>query len=149
MKLLMAITAWLLWHTPEAYKLEQVRLNYSRAVDDREICSAMIEQLDNSNNPVELAYLGAFRTIWAKHTLNPFKKLQSFNRGKDAIEEAVRQSPENVEIRFIRLSIQQNAPSLLGYRDNIKEDREHIIANRSTISSPTLQRMINDLINSK
>ena len=54
-------------------------------------------------------------------------------------------APNNLEIRFIRLSVQRNAPRFLGYYDNLKTDEEFIKQHQSNISSASLLRMINKL----
>ena len=134
-------------HTPS--EMEIIRSNYSQATDNKILCKEMIEELKNYKEPTELAYLGAFQTMWAKHTLNPFEKLKTFRTGKKNIEESVALSPSNAEIRFIRLSIQLNAPGFLGYNDDVESDRKFIINNRSSIKSETLQKMIDECINVK
>lgn len=126
--------------------LESIRLNYGKAVSDKKLCKTMIAQLDKSTqSPVHLAYLGAFQTIWANHVTNPISKLQTFNRGKKNIEAAVISQPDDAEIRFIRLSVQKNCPSFLGYRSNMEEDKRIIQANNNYITSALLKRMIADL----
>ena len=47
-------------------------------------------------------------------------------KGKENIEEAIRKEPNNTELRFIRLSVQKNAPSFLGYKSNVQEDTDFI-----------------------
>lgn len=123
--------------------MERIRFNYARAVSDKKLCRQMMAELDqNAAHPVHLAYLGAFRVIWAKHTLNPFARLNTFNKGKKDIERAVLEQPHNVEIRFIRLSVQKNCPSFLGYNTEIAQDSKFIDSNKNTITSTQLKKMI-------
>lgn len=127
--------------------LERIRTNYAKAADDKSICKAMIQELSAAHqSPVKLAYLGGFKAIWAKHTLNPISKLGSFNSGKKYIELAVSRDPENVEVRFIRLSIQKNSPSFLGYKKQIDADKRFINANMNNITSAQLKKMLADVI---
>jgi hypothetical protein len=130
--------------------LEVIRGNYLKAVSNKEICRSMISQLSTTEiNTIQLAYLGAFQTIWAKHTANPFAKLKTFNKGKKNIELAVRTAPSELEVRLIRLSIQKNSPSFLGYNDHIAEDTRVITANNKHINSALLKKMITDLTGKK
>lgn len=123
--------------------IENIRINYEKAVLDKKICGKMIEELNkNKENPVCLAYLGAFRIIWAKHIINPFARLNTFNKGKKDIERAVEEESNNIEIRFIRLSIQKNCPSFLGYDSNIEQDKKFIHTNKKNINSAQLKEMI-------
>jgi hypothetical protein len=130
--------------------LEVIRGNYLKAVSNKEICRSMISHLSTTEiNTIQLAYLGAFQTIWAKHTANPFAKLKTFNKGKKNIESAVRAAPSELEVRLIRLSIQKNSPSFLGYNDHITEDTKLIAANSKKITSALLKKMITDLTEKK
>ncbi|MDA7803038.1 hypothetical protein N8987_00490 [Crocinitomix sp.] len=82
-----------------------------------------------SQNPLYYAYHAAGIMSLANHTIWPFEKLNYFNKGKDMLEAAIKQDNSNIEIRFIRYSIQKNAPSLLGYYENMKTDRAYILKN--------------------
>ena len=131
-----------------ALTLEDVRLNYQSAVKEKNICRSMILYLEkNPGSNVYLAYLGAFQTIWANHTFNPIDKINTFNKGKINIEKAVKLSPNDVEIIFIRHSVQKNCPGFLGYNDNLIEDKLFINKNRGSITSPNLNSMVDKLLN--
>lgn len=124
-------------------EMENIRANYAKAISNKKLCKAMIEELSvKTGNPVHLAYLGAFKVIWAKHIINPIAKFSTFNKGKKDIESAVKEAHNNVEIRFIRLSIQKNCPSFLGYNKDIEQDKEFIRGNENKITSARLKTMI-------
>lgn len=128
--------------------LEYLRLNYEKAVTDKETCQRLIVALsENPSTATHLAYLGAFQTIWAKHSYNPITKLNSFNKGIKNIDNAVKLSPDTIEIRFLRLSIQKKAPSFLGYKNNIDADTEFIKSNHDKVTSEVLKKMIKALLN--
>lgn len=131
----------------QSMDLETVRMNYGKAASDKKLCRAMIEALHTeTEDAVHLAYLGAFQTIWAKHSSNPISKLQTFKRGKRNIEDAVMSKPDNVEIRLLRLSVQSNCPSFLGYKKNIEEDKKFIMSNTKNITSVFLKEWMAVLI---
>ena len=48
---------------------------------------------------------------------------------KKILFDAINKNLDSVEIRFLRYSIQYNAPKLLGYTENIEEDYDFIINN--------------------
>lgn len=128
--------------------LEYIRTNYEQAVSDKKLCENMITALEKTApTNVHLAYLGALQTIWANHVINPFSKLSTFKKGKATIEKAVKNDSDNIEIRYVRLSIQQNCPAFLGYNKNIKEDKEFLKKNKETVTSVSLQNLINSLLN--
>lgn len=128
--------------------LNEVRASYSKAVLDKKLCKKMIEELELSKEKsvIALAYLGAYQTIWANHVFNPLSKLATFKKGKNNIESAISKEPENVEIRYIRFSVQKNAPSFLRYNSHLKEDRDFLVKNKKNINSDLLQKNIETLL---
>lgn len=128
--------------------LELIRSNYYKAVQDKELCEKMIAELTKTkdNSATHLAYLGSFQTISANHVFSPFNKLNNFKEGKGNLEKAVKKEPNNVEVRFLRLSVQKKAPSFLGYKANINEDTEFIKKNYHQIDSEVLQNYIQKLL---
>ncbi|WP_099371356.1 hypothetical protein [Sphingobacterium sp. 1.A.5] len=126
--------------------IDFVRTNYTASIKDKQLCSRMISELKKKNDsPINLGYLGGLQTIWANHVFNPINKLKTFKEGKNNIEKAIKLDPEKVELRFIRLSIQKNAPSFLGYNSNINSDKEFIKSNQKAISSAIVRNNINEL----
>jgi len=147
MKTLALISALIVATTVHALDLEYIRKNYSKAVNDESLCKSFIDKLSkNTESQVHLAYLGAFQTIWANHVFNPVSKLSSFNKGRFFIEAAVKKEPDNVEIRFVRLSVQKNCPSFLGYSSNIAADKKFLKSNLDKITSEQLKKMVKALI---
>lgn len=132
-------------------RLDFVRANYNKAVSDKKLCEKIIKELaaTKNNSATHLAYLGGFQTIWANHVFSPIAKLNTFKKGTKKIEQAIGRELENVELRFIRLSVQKNAPAFLGYKSNINEDAEFIKKNRHQISSDILEKNIETLFNLK
>lgn len=128
--------------------LEQIRINYTLAVTDKDKCKAMIEELkEKSKNPLYLGYLGGFQSIWANHVINPFAKIKTFNIGKENVEKAIEQDLDNMELRYIRLSIQKNAPAILGYRSKITQDTDLLKKQHETIPSAVVRQNIEKLLN--
>lgn len=128
--------------------LQTFRHNYGKVVSDKMLCEEMLKDLEKekNNSPIYLGYLGAYQTIWANHVFNPLEKLNTFRKGKKNIEHAINQQPKNVELRFIRFSVQKKAPSFLGYRSHIKEDEDFIRKNRDAISSEIVNKNIDALL---
>lgn len=130
--------------TLSATDWEYFREHYEKAVTDKALCKSLIEKLSNNTSKTALnqAYLGAFQAVWANHVGNPISKLKTFNKGKDNIEKAIKKSPNNVEIRFLRLSIQKNIPKILGYNQHITADTNFLIKHKNTIQSAKLKEMV-------
>lgn len=131
-----------------AFDLDYIRVNYFNSVNDRMLCKNMIVELENvkSDSAIYLAYLGGLQVFLANHVFSPFSKLSTFNKGKKNIEEAISKEPNNIEIHFIRLSIQMKAPLFLGYSSNVAADTEFIENNRRQIKSILLKNNIELLL---
>lgn len=128
--------------------LHEVRANYSKLVSDKVLCEKMISEFEKArnNSAVHLGYLGGLQTIWANHVFSPVRKLNTFTKGKKNIEQAIKNNPENVELRFIRLSVQRNAPSFLGYGSNMNEDLQFIKNNLHQVGSAVLRKNIEAIL---
>lgn len=131
-----------------AVDLELVRQQYPLAASDKLVCQQMIDLLQRHKEKtnVHLVYLGAFQAIWATHTWNPAQKLRTFNKGKENVEKAVKADPDNVEIRFVRYTIQSKSPKFLGYNDNVEADKAFVNAQKGKVASPLLKEMIRNTL---
>lgn len=54
-------------------------------------------------------------------------KLKYFKEGRIKLETAILDEPSNAEYRFLRLTIQENAPKQVKYKSNIDEDKKMVI----------------------
>ena len=97
-----------------------------------------------------IGYKGANLMISAKYVFNPIRKLSRFNKGKVLIERALEKEPKNLELRYIRFTIQTNLPNFLGYSANVNKDKEFLINKLGTIADLDLKdRIVAYLISSK
>lgn len=80
----------------------------------------------SSYSPLILAYYGGIQALKAKHAFNPVSKLSHLISGLNRLEEAVAESPANLEIRFMRFSILDHVPGFLGYSEERESDTEDI-----------------------
>jgi hypothetical protein len=94
---------------------------------------------------VLMAYKGAALTTMANCKKMPFGKLSVFNEGKDWIEKAVGLEPDNIEIRFIRFTVQTNVPEFLKYDDREIDKEiilEHLTLQNISEKDPDLEKRI-------
>jgi hypothetical protein len=90
--------------------------------DDLEMVDDQLDLLNNSKFDNEEGYEGALLMKKAGLVLNPAEKLSLFKSGHKKLEEAIKNNSENVEFRFLRLIIQENAPGILNYNDDLEKD---------------------------
>lgn len=77
-------------------------------------------------DPLITGYKGMSEMLAAYHSYNPVVKYASFLKGKDLLESSIKKDPANVELRFLRYTVQSNAPAFLFYNQNIDEDRKFL-----------------------
>ncbi len=127
-----------------AQSLSSIREAYRTAVDSKEKAGAFFDDLKSvqqSNGTVLMAYKGAAYMLLAKYEPLTNKKSQIKN-GKAWIESYVKNNPDDVEGRFVRLTIQQNLPKIAGYSQNIDEDKEFIKKKLPTVTDSQLKKML-------
>jgi hypothetical protein len=125
--------------------INEVRIIYQKATASEKSCKELIDLLfpyTDKNNPLLFGYKGVATMLMAKHVFFPFSKLYYFNKGKKMLDRAIDADAENVELRFLRFTIQTNVPTFLGYSDNIKKDKVFILNLFSSIKDPLLKNIM-------
>lgn len=110
--------------------LKKIRKNYSLISKQKESVAAIKEIALTSKNilaSTKQAYYAAAEMSSAQYKINPAAKLNAFNTGKKILESTIAADTNNLEARYIRYTIQQNAPSFLGYNKNILNDKKFLI----------------------
>ena len=92
---------------------------------------------DNKEASIQ-GYHSVIWFLWADYYFNPFKKWNCFLKGKDKLEHLINNYSNNIELRFLRLTIQENLPKILGYNENINEDKTFINKNLHLVSDQDL-----------
>ncbi len=111
--------------------LSEVRKLYPKSADDQknaEAFLAKLESVDDDANTTLVGYKGAAIAMQAKFAKTIKEKKQLLNTGAVLIEKSIATDPGNIELRMVRLSIQESLPKIVGYSKNMKEDRDFIIS---------------------
>ena len=126
----------------------QIRAQYPLAQESEELTSQLDDKLAQTSgaDPVMMAYKGAVKTLMADFAKKVKEKKVYFKEGVELIETAFKAEPNNIEIRYLRLTIQEHAPKFLKYHDNISEDKAFIQKNYTSISSKELKAVIREFI---
>lgn len=80
--------------------------------------------------------------LMAKYVFNPFSKFSYFKKGKNMLEKAVHADKNNIELRFLRYTIQTNIPAFLGYNDDLETDRLFLKQSLANVKEPELKKII-------
>ena len=143
------IIAFFISAVGSAQDLKEIRSQYPTAVESSEITlklDAALLGVTTKSNPVLLAYKGAVSTLKAKFAKARSEKKEYFKEGVLFIESAVKAAPKNIEIRYIRMSVQENSPKFLGYHKSIKEDKQFLLKSYDTISSMELKGLVKEFV---
>lgn len=89
------------------------------------------------------AYEGALLMKKASIVGNPKDKLALFKQGRTKLEASIQSNPNTIEFLFLRYMIQENAPSFLGYNENLEEDKKKIISNYPNFEDVVKEAIIN------
>ena len=102
----------------------------------------------NEGSPaIEMGYKGMAHMMTAKHKKSPFKKLKHFNKGKKWLTLSLAKDPNSIEIRFLRLTVQENLPFFLGYRGDKEEDRLFVETHLDELPKGLLKEKIVEYLN--
>lgn len=127
----------------------EVRKNYKDAVTSQSKVDSFNESLKNvtKNDDKRLvAYKGAAIALAARYLKGAKQKNETFKSGVELVEFAIDKKPLDMEVRFVRLSIQQNSPKFLGYNKEIEGDKNYILTNYNTIRSKKFKKYLGSYI---
>lgn len=115
---------------------------YSNSLDKIERVLESLNETDLSQLKNK-AYKGALLMKKAKFLRTPFQKIKVFKEGSRLLEAAIEAAPSEVLYRFLRLTIQENAPKILKYSDQLEVDTEIVSKGYKKLNS-TQQKYLLD-----
>ena len=124
----------------ESNELVKVREVFHRPVSEANIQEVLGIPATGPSAQTVKAYQAVSRTMMAEFVTSPFTKLSYFKKGKNQLETIIA-SNKSFETVYLRLLIQLNVPSILGYYSQIESDLDYFYSNfnSSPIDTPTKQ----------
>lgn len=107
-----------------------------------EINSALASLKESTLKEKE-AYEGVLLMKKAGLSRNAKEKLANFKSGRTRLEAAIKNDAANVEYHFLRLIIQENAPNIVKYKNNLKTDAELVRTSFKKLP-PAVQQAVKD-----
>lgn len=135
-----------------AQELSDLRKLYPQASANPSSATAFAEKaaaFDTSGHPVVAAYKAAALTLKSKFSKKLGEKISFFKDGANRLDEAISHDPDNVEMRMIRLSIQENVPAIVNYKRNKQEDTHFIYSHFQELSGGLREYIRNFILRSK
>ena len=129
-------------------KLNEIRNEYFYASFGSDLISAYNEKIESieKRTAIVIAYDAAAKAVMTRTTWNWFKKLEYLNQSRKLFIEAIKKDPQNVEIRFLRFTVEDRIPSYLGYSDHMDEDKEIILKHLSNYDSKGINPEITNFL---
>lgn len=129
MKSFLCILFFLSFHSNQDFtEIRKTFQNASSSLIAAKKFNSKFSDVANDNNKTLVAYKGASIVIISKFESKISDKLKGVKQGIKLIEFAIGIESSNIEIRLIRLSIQENLPKIATYNKNKNEDKAFILS---------------------
>jgi hypothetical protein len=111
--------------------------------------NSQIEVVRASSSPNKEGYEGALLMRKAGKLPVPAQKLKFFKQGRIKLETALLADAENTEYHFLRLAIEEHAPKIVKYHNDIEKDKLIVKKNFKSLPESVQHAIIDYCKNSK
>jgi len=80
-----------------------------------------------TDKAVITGYKGVVKILLCQYTRNPIKIWEHFSSGKTMLEKALEKEPGNVELHFLRFTVQTHVPQITCYTGQIESDKKMLL----------------------
>jgi hypothetical protein len=127
MKLLMTLLLWVNFvATPDLASIRKVYPDVAKSEANAKEFVAKLAGVSHNDDKILVAYKAASILVDSKFEKKLGEKIERFKEGAKLLEATIKSDPSNIEMRMIRLSVQEDVPGITGYKKNIKEDKKFI-----------------------
>lgn len=146
MKLLFSLLFFLTtFNTPDINEIRKMYPTVAVSETSIKAFQSKLSDVTLESNKILVAYKGASIVMLTKYIKKMPERKSNFKEGVKWIESAVKSNPDNIEIRMIRLGVQENTPKIAKYNDDIPEDKKYIKAHYNA-ESGTMKEFIKNFI---
>ncbi len=113
----------------EALEKQQMRKWFMASIDSKDTAYTFHNKMKGyeGDKPLMIGYKGASKAFLARYAWNPVNKMNFLENGMKLVDRSIGKDPNDIELRFIRLSITYYLPDFLGYGDHINDDKRVIM----------------------
>ena len=110
-------------------EISVLKTDLIKAVENSRLTDSIYQKLTKFPHKTALVtgYCGTLEALKAKHSWNPYNKIKYVKISLKTMKKAIEMDKENLEIRFMRFSIEHFTPSFLGFSKDLPVDRKEII----------------------
>lgn len=146
MKLLLSIFLWFSFiGNPDLAAIRKLYPDVNKSEANAKSFTEKLSGVSNNDDKILVAYKAAAILLDSKFEKKLKEKMNRFKEGAKLLESTIASEPNNIEIRMIRLSIQENVPGITGYKKNIKEDKKYITTHYSE-QNTALKEYLKDFV---
>lgn len=118
-----------------ADSVRELYKNASKSKANSEEFYNKLKSVKNTDNVILLGYKAAAIALKSRFEKPVKSKKHLFLKAKALLEKQIERDPNEIELRLIRLSIQESVPKILKYKQNIEEDKDFIYKNIAAITN--------------
>ncbi|MDQ8011290.1 MAG: hypothetical protein REI96_02485 [Flavobacterium nitrogenifigens] len=127
MKLLLTLLLWVSFAgTPDLASIRKMYSDVAKSENNAKEFVAKLAGVSSNDDKILVAYKAASILLDSKFEKKLSQKMDRFKEGAKLLEATIKSDPSNIEMRMIRLSVQEDVPSITGYKKNIKDDKKFI-----------------------
>jgi len=150
MKLLLTFILWFNFAgNPDLASIRKMYTDVSKSETNAKEFLDKLAGISGNDDKILVAYKAASILLDSKFEKKLGTKMERFKEGAKLLESTVKSDPNNIEIRMIRLSIQENVPAITGYKKNIKEDKKFITEHYDEQNNSLKEYLKNFILQSK
>jgi hypothetical protein len=138
-----------LMSTPDLPTIRKIYPTASNSETSAKDFNSKLVAIANTDENILVAYKAASIILDSKYEKKLSAKMSRFKEGAQLLEGTIAKEPNSIEIRMIRLSIQENVPGITGYKKNIKEDKKYILAHYDDQNTALKEYLKNFILQSK
>jgi hypothetical protein len=130
---------------PDLAAIRKMYADVTKSENNAKEFSEKLAGVSNNDEKILVAYKAASILLDSKFEKKLGEKIERFKEGAKLLESTIKSDPDNIEIRMIRLSIQENVPGITGYKKNIKEDKKFLTDHYAT-QNTALKAYLKDFV---
>lgn len=131
--------------TPDLASIRKMYSDVAKSETNAKEFTEKMAGVTSNDEKILVAYKAASILVDSKFEKKLTEKIERFKEGAKMLEAVIASEPNNIEMRMIRLSIQENVPGITGYKKNIKEDKKFLTVHYPTLTG-TLKEYIKDFV---
>lgn len=125
--------------------VKEMRTHFHESGENKSMAQRLMDEtksITEKDAALYRGYKGAALMMYSQYEKGAFTKLGRFNEGKPWLEKAITESPNTLELRYLRFTFQSTVPSILHYSANVETDKAFILKKTPASKDADLKQRI-------